>query len=111
MSRRLDPPPAKVVRLSSRQKPPPENAAEQLLSAWLAKQNAKPGPMFGAVLAEQDDYAVGANGIPYVYRGGVYVRAARIVKQRIQAIAGEAWSRHIQNEVEAWLAAHSPPLD
>lgn len=91
----------------------PEDAAraEAILAAYLAKQNPKPGPLFGAALAARDNYAAGANGVPYVYREGVYVRAPRIVKQRIQAVAGEAWSKHIQNEVETWLIASSPPLD
>jgi len=102
-----------VVRKTAPNKPATgaDNPAEQRLEAYLAKQNPKPGPLFGSVLAKRDHYAAGANGIPYVYEGGVYVRASQLVKRRIQEIAGQAWSKHIQNEVEAWLAANSPPLD
>lgn len=88
-----------------------DQEAQDLLDAWLAKRNAMPGALFGRVLLEKDHYASGANGVVYVYRKGVYVRASLLVKQRIQAEAGSAWSRHIQNEVEAWLIANSPPLD
>lgn len=85
--------------------------AELQLKEFLAKQNPKPGPLFGTVLARRDFYASGANGQLYVYRDGVYVRAPSIVKKRIQEVAGESWSRYIQNEVEAWLVANSEPLD
>lgn len=85
--------------------------AQALLDAYIAKQSVKPGPLYGRVLLGKDHYAAGANGTVYVYRGGVYVPAPMLIKQRIQEEAGDTWSRHIQGEVEGWLIANAPPLD
>jgi putative DNA primase/helicase len=89
----------------------PPSDDQLLLDAFVAKQNSKPGPLFGKVLIESDHFAGGANGVPYVYRHGVYVPASIHVKKRIQAMAGDGWSRHIQTEVESWLVANAPPLE
>jgi putative DNA primase/helicase len=55
----------------------PPSEAEAVLTAWLAKQNPKPGPMFGAVLAERTTTPPGQTGVPYVYRDGVYAAPPR----------------------------------
>lgn len=103
--------PVTAARRSSSEDPKAARRAKADLASYLAKQNPKPGPLFGKVLASKDHYASGINGALYVYASGVYVRAEAIVKKRIMEVAEEAWSRHIQNETEGWLAANSPALD
>ena len=100
-----------AARRVSSDDPKEARRAQSELATYLAKQNPKPGPLFGKVLAAKDHYAAGPNGHLYVYRDGVYVRGERIVRQRIKETAGEAWSSYMQKETEAWLLAQSPALD
>lgn len=68
-------------------------------------------PKLASYLQRETPTAVNGWGVLYAYRDGVYRPAAKYFEQRIHALAGDSWSRHLAAEVVGNIRAGSQPLD